>query len=277
MEIKITQEKRGKVERIQNEFRSKLSPNEILRGTAQGVNSALTRSIPRINKRIKERYNISQKYLSRQAVVSPKANSGSLYGGIKINENRLPVIAFKPKQSGSSISVAIHKGKTTMIRHAFVATMSSGHKGVFSRGRYQKRIGFVPGREKTASGKIRITELMTASPFTMGISPDVRTDVAEFMGNEVTARVHGILTSRVNKIAAKTDDMKRIIQHGNSSKMAIYVRKCPCGCQFEYGAADVDETFFDPRDRVTMWYVECPECGDKTGFEKPDPVRYEQE
>ena len=193
MEIKITQEKRDEVERIQNEFRSKLSPNEILRGTAQGVNSALTRSIPRINKRIKERYNISQKYLSRQAVVSPKANSGSLYGGIKINENRLPVIAFKPKQSGSSISVAIHKGKTTMIRH----------KGVFSRGRYQKRIGFVPGREKTASGKIRITELMTASPFTMGISPDVRTDVAEFMGNEVTARVHGILTSCVNKIAAK--------------------------------------------------------------------------
>ena len=156
MEIKITQEKRDEVERIQKEFRSKLSPNEILRGTAQGVNSALTRSIPRINKRIKERYNISQKYLSRQAVVSPKANSGSLYGGIKINENRLPVIAFKPKQSGSSISVAIHKGKTTMIRHAFVATMSSGHKGVFSRGRYQKRIGFVPGREKTASGKIRI-------------------------------------------------------------------------------------------------------------------------
>ena len=111
MEIKITQEKRGEVERIQNELRSKLSPNEILRGTAQGVNSALTRSIPRINKRIKERYNISQKYLSRQAVVSPKANSGSLYGGIKINESRLPIIAFKPKQSGSSISVAIHKGK----------------------------------------------------------------------------------------------------------------------------------------------------------------------
>lgn len=45
------------------------------------------------------------------------------------------------------------------------------------------------------------------------------------------------------KIATKIDGMKRIIQHGNSSKMAIYVRKCPCGCQFEYGAADVDETF----------------------------------
>lgn len=203
MEIRITQEKRGEIERIQNEFRNKLSPNEILRGTAQGINSALSRSVPRINKRIKERYNITQKYLSRQAIVSPKASSNNLYGGIKINEDRLPIIAFRPKQTGSSISVAIHKGKTVMIRNAFVATMASGHKGVFARGRYQKRTGFVPGREKTASGKIRITQLMTASPFTMGISPDVRTDVSEFMGHEVTARVHGILTSRVNRIAAK--------------------------------------------------------------------------
>lgn len=203
MEIKITQEKRREVERIQDEFRKKLSKNEISRGTAQGVNSALSRSIPRINKQIKAKYDITQKYLSRQAVVSPKANSGSLYGGIKINESRLPVIAFRPKQSGSSISVAIHKGKTEYIRNAFIATMASGHKGVYSRGRYQKRTGFVPGKEKTANGKVRITQLVTASPFTMGISPDVRTDVAEFMGNEVTARVHGILTSRVAKITAK--------------------------------------------------------------------------
>lgn len=203
MKIEIAQEKRGEIERIQAEFRNKLSPGEIMRGTAQGINSVLARSIPRVNKRIKERYNITQKYLSRQAVVSPKASSNNLYGGIKINEDRLPIIAFRPKQTGSSISVAIHKGKTVMIRNAFVATMASGHKGVFARGRYQKRTGFVPGREKTSSGKIRITQLVTASPYTMGISPDVRTDVAEYMGREVTARVHGILTSRVNRIAAK--------------------------------------------------------------------------
>lgn len=203
MKIQITQEKRGEIERIQSEFRKKLSPNEILRGTAQGINSALSRSVPRINKRVKEQYNITPKYLSRQVVVSPKANSNNLYGGIKINSCKLPIIAFRPKQTGSSISVVIRKGKTAIIRNAFIATMGSGHKGVFARGHYQKRIGFVPGREKTASGKIRITQLMTASPFTMGISPEVRTDVAEFMGREVTARVHGILTSRVKKIAAK--------------------------------------------------------------------------
>ncbi len=203
MKIEFTQEKRGEIERIQREFRNSLSPNEILRATAQGINSALSRSIPRINKRVKTAYNIKQKYLSRVAVISPKANSATLWGGIKINENRLPVFAFKPKQTGSSISVAIHKGKAVAIRSAFIATMANGHVGVFSRGRYIKRAGFVPGREKTDKGKVRITELFTASPFTMGINKEVAQDVQQFMGNEITARVRGILTDRINKLAAQ--------------------------------------------------------------------------
>lgn len=203
MDFKITQEKRGEVERVQREFRGKLSEAEILRGTAQGINSALTKTVPRLNRAIKNRYNIQQKHLSKRAVVSPKANSNKLYGGIKIDENRVPVHVFKPRQNGSNIIVAIRKGKTVIIRNAFVATMASGHKGVFARGQYSKRSGFIPGRQKTASGKVRITELFTASPLTMGISPEVRQDAQDFMGNEVSARVHGILTSRVNKIAAK--------------------------------------------------------------------------
>lgn len=201
MKIQFTQEKRGEIERIQREFRDQLSPNEILRATAQGINSALTRSISRINKQVKEEYNIKQKYLSRVAAVSPKANSSTLWGGIKINEAKLPIFAFRPKQTGSSISVAIHKGKSVTIRNSFIATMDNGHTGVFSRGQYTKKTGFVPGREKTAKGKVRITEMFTASPFTMGVSKSVAENVQQFMGAEVSARVEGILRSRVDKIA----------------------------------------------------------------------------
>ena len=184
MEIKITQEKRGEVERIQNEFRSKLSPNEILRGTAQGINKTLSDAVPLIKKSIKERYNINKKYLNRQIKVSPKAKPSRLWGGIKVNQHRIPIIAFNPKQSGSHISVAIRKGKTTMIRHAFIATMTSGHEGVFAKGWL-------------------ITELLTTSSFRMSLAPDIRPKVSRFIGNEVTARIHEKLTSRVNKIAAK--------------------------------------------------------------------------
>lgn len=200
MEIIITQERRKEIERIQREFRNLLSENEILRGTAQGLNSVLSRTIPKIKKQIKSEYDIAQKYLTRMAVVSPKANSSRLYGGIIINYSPVPIIAFKPKQTRSNITVAIHKGKTVVIHNAFITTMATGHKGVYSRGRYTKGRGFIPENIKTMSGKVRITELKTASPFTMGTGKSVAEDVQMFMGAEIMSRVTGILKAKVNKI-----------------------------------------------------------------------------
>ncbi|MDR2448703.1 MAG: phage tail protein [Prevotellaceae bacterium] len=202
MKIYFTTEKKGEIERIMRQFEKQLSRQEILKSAAQGINSALARSIPRVNKQVKKEYNISQKYLSRMAEVRPKANSYNLYGGIHINDKRLPLIAFKPKQRGSSISVSIHKGKTITIRDSFIATMTSGHTGVFSRGLYDKK-DFITERKKTASGKIRITQIHSSSVFGMGISRGVAYDVQTFMGAEAVARVEGILRSKVEKIAKK--------------------------------------------------------------------------
>ncbi|MDL2289944.1 phosphate/phosphite/phosphonate ABC transporter substrate-binding protein [Paludibacteraceae bacterium OttesenSCG-928-F17] len=204
MKIEIKQEKRNEIERIQREFANQLSEKEILKSTAQAINTTLSRSISNkqkgINAGIKREYNITQKYLSRMAAVSPKANSGHLWGGIMINEGKIPIIGFKPKQAGSHISVQIHKGKTVYVRNSFVATMASGHTGVYSRGKYDKKEGFIPGKEKTESGKIRITQMHTASPFGMGTSKNVSAEVQSFMGDEVLARVEGILRSKVDKI-----------------------------------------------------------------------------
>ena len=36
---------------------------------------------------------------------------------------------------------------------------------------------------------------------------------------------------------------------------------------------DVQKAYFDPLEHVDLWYVGCPECGDITGFEKPEPLR----
>ncbi len=199
MEVRIIQEKRNEIERVQRAFRDQLSDTQILRATAQGINSALSRSIPQINKAIKAEYRITQKYLSRMAVVSPKASSAHLWGGIRINERNIPLIAFRPKQAGGSIEVAIHKGKTVYIRNSFIATMKSGHVSIFSRGHYEKT-GFIPGIEPTTSGKNRITELQTASVFGMGTGPKIGKQVRQFMDTEVSARVEGILLARVTKI-----------------------------------------------------------------------------
>ncbi|MCD8173791.1 MAG: phage tail protein [Alistipes sp.] len=201
MKAIIEQEERGKVEAVFGRFRGELSEKQILIAGAQAINHVLTRSVSRINKQIKKEYNVRPRRLSKMVQVSPKANSGTLWGGIRINTGNIPIYDFKPKQSGSGVSVAVHKGKTVYVNNSFLATMSSGHTGVYSRGRYKKREGFVPGREKTESGKIRITEILTASPFTMAMSKEVAADAQQYMGEELPTRTAAILQSKVDKLA----------------------------------------------------------------------------
>jgi hypothetical protein len=136
------------------------------------------------------------------AEVAPKAKQNALYAGIKLRYAPIPIVAFKPKQKGSAISVAIHKGKKVTVRTSFIATMKSGHTGVYARGKYAKS-NFEYGKEKTSTGKTRITELKTSSPFTMATSDTVSNEVKSFMGAEVLKRVEGILKSKVAKIASK--------------------------------------------------------------------------
>jgi hypothetical protein len=209
MQIHLTTEKKGEIERIMRQFEKELSKKEIKYGVAAAINDTLKRSISgNLNKGIKERYNITQKYISRSGKVYPKASREHLFGGISINTTRMPLIAFKPKQKGSSMAVTIHKGKTEIIRNSFVATMNSGHTGVFSRGFYNKHV-FSPyskvelregGIGRTKSGKARITELYSVSVFGMGIAKDVAPNVQIFMGTYIVDRVEGILKSKVAKI-----------------------------------------------------------------------------
>lgn len=70
--------------------------------------------------------------------------------------------------------------------------------------------------------------------------------------------------------------MKNVITHGSKYGKAIYSRKCSqCGCVFEFDRSDIDKVFYDHCDGYTYWYIECPECGDKTGFPEIKPIRVE--
>ena len=202
MKITFAEEKRGEIRRIQDRFRNQLSEAQIKQGTVQAINGVMQRSISKINKGVKKEYNINSKYLSRIAVVSPKAKQNALYAGIKIRYAPIPLVGFKPKQTGSAISVTIKKGKTAIVRESFIATMSSGHTDVYARGHYERK-GFVHEKEKTSKGKTRITEIQTASPFTMGTSQTVASEVQSYMGSEVLKRVEGILRGKVDKITKK--------------------------------------------------------------------------
>jgi len=203
IDIRIETEKRGGIEAIQRKFKDKLSDSVILRSTAQAINSTMARAIQKINKEVKANYNITQKYLKRIADVKPKATSNALYSGIRLQYMTIPIIAFKPKQTSSGIDVAVRKGSPKSIRSAFVQKMPSGHEGVYARGRYQKGQGFVPGDIVNKKGRALITEIKTASPFTMGLSDKVSKQVTTFIGTEVLRATEGILSRRIAELASQ--------------------------------------------------------------------------
>jgi hypothetical protein len=222
MKIEIIQEKRGEIERIQKKFEKELSPRVIKQKTAAAMNKTMDKTAsPKAKQLTIDKYNLRKKHLRNVSIVSPKAYAGDLKSGLKISALPNSMIDFAPKwkRNKTSLSVQIMKGKTVVIRSAFIATMKSGHKGVFARGFYPgKRRGFVFGNEQSkqgigrrrddfgnivggdSTGNTRITELRGPSPFSVATNKGIGDKVHEAMGTEVLKRVEGILLDAVNKI-----------------------------------------------------------------------------
>ena len=88
--------------------------------------------------------------------------------------------------------------------------MASGHEGVFARGMYRKKAKFEyanPGKPQpqflTRTGKRRITELCTVSPFAMVVNKDVGTPIAKYLGDEVVRATKGMLEKEIEKLTKK--------------------------------------------------------------------------
>jgi len=62
----------------------------------------------------------------------PRAG-GEMIWILRAEPRPMRVYAFAARQTRAGVSVEINKGKRVLIRHAFIATMKSGHTGVFYR------------------------------------------------------------------------------------------------------------------------------------------------
>ena len=103
-----------------------------------------------------EGYNIKAGAIKAAASVR-KAASGHLVATLSLSRKPIALIAFGAKQRKDGVSVKVHKAAKT-IKGAFIATMPSGHTGVYVRkagGKYiyKKRNG------RTVSEQLPIREL----------------------------------------------------------------------------------------------------------------------
>lgn len=128
---------------------------------------------------IKDEYKINVRTIKK--ALNIKVGSGSkLEAAIEVEGKPLPLYAFGPRAYGGKpgwpkrgkkqkhkeggVSVKI-KGKRIKVPHAFIATMKSGHKGVFARGSWSSGKGSKQsfGNFKYDVERLPIQELKTFS------------------------------------------------------------------------------------------------------------------
>ncbi len=87
------------------------------------------------SKRIRARKRIKPRYISR-AITLRRARGSDIAGmewAVDVSGEPVPLIAYPNRQTRKGVSVEVNRGKRTLIPGAFVATMRSGHEGIFRR------------------------------------------------------------------------------------------------------------------------------------------------
>lgn len=136
---------------LRKEFKD-LTNAEFNKGTARAINHTLGKVKTASSKEIRKTYNILARDLSKALSVR-RANQTMLTGYVIAEGRPLSLKRFNPRQTRSGVSLVIKKGSRVEVSSAFIATMSSGHQGVFARGRYQgKDFAFRHNRIKKAGG-----------------------------------------------------------------------------------------------------------------------------
>jgi hypothetical protein len=86
---------------------------------------------------IRDKWNVQAAELRRRIRIT-KATVNRLQAVVAADGEPIPLTAFNPRRIRKGVSVAIVKGKRTLIRSGFITTMRSGHRGVFVRAGRQR-------------------------------------------------------------------------------------------------------------------------------------------
>lgn len=147
------------------------------KASSAALNRVVRSARTQVSRDIRDVYNMKARDVSRVITVS-QSSPKRLIAILKTAGRNIPLIFFDAKQKNIGVSVKIKRGARKTIRGAFLATMPSGHTGVFMR---------------KGKGRLPIKELRTIGLPAMFNSKLIREKLIQFigqnLGNEVTRTV----------------------------------------------------------------------------------------
>jgi hypothetical protein len=115
-------------------------PNGARRAIVRSINDALMPTARKMTEFTEQKYNISTAGMVKQMKFT-KATNGRLLGLITVTGEQIPVYRFRKNQAVltmrhwalGGVTFEEVRGQLSNIGNAFLAQMSSGHKGIFAR------------------------------------------------------------------------------------------------------------------------------------------------
>lgn len=107
----------------------------LVRALKKAGSTALRDMRSEASKRIRQRKRIRPRYIARALTLQRAKGSDPTHmkWAVKVSGEPVPLVAYPHRQTKKGVSVEVNRGKRTLVKGSFVATMKSGHVGVFHR------------------------------------------------------------------------------------------------------------------------------------------------
>lgn len=112
------------------------SPERVLRAAKRAGRDATRTAKTDVKREIRKRKAIRAGRVAKSIRVFLPSGVQTLEGlewKINVKGNGFPLIDYGARQTAKGVTVKINAGKRVLIKSAFIATMSNGHRGVFAR------------------------------------------------------------------------------------------------------------------------------------------------
>ena len=108
-------------------------PREMPRVLSRALNKVGVAARTKIVRAVVAEVNLKAGEVKRRNVFLHKASFRNLTAVIRIRGRRIPIRHFGARQTSKGVTYAERRGKRELLPGAFMATMDSGHRGVFFR------------------------------------------------------------------------------------------------------------------------------------------------
>jgi hypothetical protein len=197
MQISVTVVDRAELEALVHRFDA--YPAIKRKAISSAVNRSLSAGRTLTGRRVREELNLKAKDV-REQIALRAATEAAPYGSITISRKPVPLAKFGATQTKAGVHVVVRRRRgPEQLPHAFLATMKSGHTGVFVRtgpyvvpgkGRYAGRIARRGPRKGQPILRQQIKEVF--GPTVVGViagKPGLLEEIASHIGAVLLERM----------------------------------------------------------------------------------------